>query len=672
MRFRVAPEVFERFPDVYIAVVAATGVVNGSSLPTATAEVRGAETEVRARLTAGDLVAHPFIARWREAFKTVGSPPSKYKSSVEALLGRVLKGDSLPDLSPVVDLANAVSLRAFVPVGAHDVDKLSGDLMVKVATGDEVFYPVGGERELVPAGEIVYADDEAVRTRRWVWRQGEGARVSGESTTVLFPIDGWRGFNDADVEEAAWTLAHLLQAHTGARTALSFLHRNNPEAVVFTNGEPTGEKPGEARERAGQAPSEAKATTSPPPAVHGAEKTPDAIDDLLTRGVVDVVVRENLERRLRRGERLRVKLGIDPTGPRLHIGRAVALRKLRQFQDLGHTVCLVIGDFTAQIGDMSDKDSERRVLTEMDIYQNMANYKTQIGTILDERRVEWSYNSDWLGQLRLKEVIQLSRLFTVAQMIERENFSQRFAAGKPISLQEFLYPLMQGFDSYALNADVEIGGTDQLFNLMAGRTVQQRGFARPPQDLITMAMIWGLDGRKMSTSEGNTILIDEPAVDMYGKVMKVGDEHIVPYFEATTVVPMVEVRAIAAALADGLNPITAKKKLAYAITTLYHGDAGALEGQRYFEDLHQKQGELADADWPETTIAGAAPRLVGQLFKDAGLVKSTSEARRIMEQGGLEIDGERVADFSLTVTPINGMKLKRGKNGLARLRLGAS
>jgi tyrosyl-tRNA synthetase len=308
------------------------------------------------------------------------------------------------------------------------------------------------------------------------------------------------------------------------------------------------------------------------------------------------------------------------------------------------------------------------MLSEREVYENMATYRAQISRILDADKVEWSYNSDWLGQLRFKDVVNLATHFTVAQMLERENFRLRYVAGKPIGLQEFFYPLMQGYDSYALHADLEVGGTDQLFNLMAARPIQN-SFGQRPQDVMTMQMIWGLDGRKMSTSEGNTILIDEPPVDMYGKVMSMGDEHLVGYFEVATDVPMRDVREIARELEGGLNPMVAKKRLAYEITRLYHGDAGALEGQRYFEDLHQGKGVLADDDWPEVEIIGAAPRQVGALFVEAGLAESNSDARRTAQQGGLELDGHKITDFSATVTPATGMKLRRGKNRLARLRV---
>ncbi|MDQ2830703.1 MAG: tyrosine--tRNA ligase, partial [Chloroflexota bacterium] len=655
MLFRVSPDIFARFPDVFIAVVAADGVPNGAPVAAVEAELRMAEREARERLTETgvDLQAHPFIARWRDAFRTAGINPNKYRSSVEALLTRVQKGSDLPALSPAVDLANAVSLRSWLPAGAHDVDRLADTLEVRLSSAGETFHPIGGAiPEAVEAGEIVYADAREVRTRRWIWRQGDAAKVTAASRRIFFPIDGWLGLNEEETREAAHELAHLLRQHLGVRAEVAFVHKDNPEVRVLENRVAAGET-GAVRDSAAVDEAVASPFTTcadvdkgdvlPSAPRDDRRYDGDEIDELLGRGVVDVIVRADLERRLRTGEKLRVKLGIDPTAPRLHIGRAVPLRKLRRFQELGHTICLIIGDFTAQLGDASDKDATRRMLSEQEVYQNMASYKEQIGRILDASKVEWSYNSDWLGQLRFKDVTDLAQLFTVARMLERENFRLRYEAGKPIGLQEFMYPLMQGYDSYAIEADVEVGGTDQLFNLMAGRDVQ-RHFGKRPQDILTFGMIWGLDGRKMSTSEGNTILIDEPPVDMYGKIMSMGDDQIIPYFEVATEVPWREIGELARELAAGLNPMSAKKRLAYEITKLYHGETGAAEGQQYFERLHQDKGTLGDNQWPIVLIPGARPRQVGTLFVEAGIAISNSEVRRLIQQGGLELDGERVTD----------------------------
>jgi len=257
-------------------------------------------------------------------------------------------------------------------------------------------------------------------------------------------------------------------------------------------------------------------------------KTKDQIKILLERNVVDVVDRESLEKKLK-NKKLRIKLGIDPTGANLHLGRAIALRKLKNFQDLGHQIVLIIGDFTSLIGDASDKESRRPKLTKEQIGENMKNYRSQIGKILDVEKTEFRYNSEWLGKLNFEELLQLASLFTVQQLINRRNFKERFDGGNPIGFEEFMYPLMQGYDSVAVSADLELGGTDQLFNLMAGRKAQEF-FGQPPQDIMTLEMLEGLDGRKMSTSYGNVInLTDEPD-DMFGKVMSLKDELLIKYF----------------------------------------------------------------------------------------------------------------------------------------------
>ncbi|MEP6774710.1 MAG: tyrosine--tRNA ligase, partial [Chloroflexota bacterium] len=329
-----------------------------------------------------------------------------------------------------------------------------------------------------------------------------------------------------------------------------------PEQIVDLANAPTGPK-GPAEEAAEELSDlEAEAQARADVKLEEAERweginTSDAVvQEILTRGVVDAVVREDLEKALRSGRKLRVKLGIDPTGPLLHIGRSVPLFKLRQYQQAGHQVVLIIGDGTALVGDASDKDSERPLLTYEQIEANMATYKEQVGKVLDLDKVEFRYNGDWLLKLGLKDIIRLASKFTVAQMIQRENFSDRWDAGKPIGLHEILYPLMQGFDSVAIESDVELGGTDQLFNLMAGRALQE-DFNQPPQAVMTLQMIPGTDGRKMSTSWGNAVwILDEPR-DQFGKIMSMGD-HIIPtYMEAVTTMPMEEVERIETGLEDG-------------------------------------------------------------------------------------------------------------------------
>ncbi len=400
----------------------------------------------------------------------------------------------------------------------------------------------------------------------------------------------------------------------------------------------------------------------------GVDTSDATVHEIMTRGVVDVIVREELEKALRSGRKLRVKLGIDPTGPLLHVGRSVPLFKLRQFQQAGHQVVLIIGDGTALVGDASDKDTERPLLTSEQIEQNMATYKEQVGKVLDLDKVEFRHNGDWLLQLGLKDLIRLASKFTVAQMIQRENFSDRWEQGKPIGLHEILYPLMQGFDSVAINSDLELGGTDQLFNLMAGRALQE-DFGQPPQAVMTMQMIPGTDGRKMSTSWGNAVWILDDAKEQFGKIMSMGDHVIPTYLESVTTIPMDEVKRIEAGLADGsVHPMDAKKRLAWEIVNLYHGQEEADRAQADFEAQFQQRG--LPSDIPEVQIdrvlvakADEAGEIgILDLLVNTGLAPNRKQAQRLVEQGGVRINDERITDRAQMVKPVPGMVVKAGRS----------
>lgn len=391
----------------------------------------------------------------------------------------------------------------------------------------------------------------------------------------------------------------------------------------------------------------------------------EEIKEVLFRATVDVIPREVLEGRLQTGQPLRVKLGIDPTGPRIHLGRAVPLRKLRRFQRMGHTVQLVVGDFTARIGDASDKTALRQRLSREQVEENMHYYKEQIGLILDLSRTEFHYNSLWLSTLSFSDVVELASHFTVAQMLERENFTLRYQAGKPIGLHEFMYPLMQGYDSVVLKTDVELGGTDQIFNLLAGRALQE-AFGQPQQCVLTGPMIEGTDGRKMSTSWGNVINILDPSDIQYGRIMSIRDELMMRYFEACTDVPLAEIRELDGALARGdLAPMELKKRLAREIVALYHGEPEAWESQQHFESTAQRgerPEEIPVFEVPHT------PQNIVELVTHCGLAGSKSEARRLIEQNGVQIDGVRMADPAARVVPVDGMLLRVGKRKYAELK----
>lgn len=395
------------------------------------------------------------------------------------------------------------------------------------------------------------------------------------------------------------------------------------------------------------------------------DKRTEQIDELLTRGVAEVIGLDHLKERLLAGEEIRVKFGVDPTSKNLHIGRAVVLLKLRDLQRLGCKIVLIVGDFTGTIGDTSDKESERPMLTADTIEENMRTYTEQMGKLIDLEKAEVHYNSTWLSELGYEDIGAQADAFSLAEFIARDNIRRRLDAGKRVSLREVLYPLMQGFDSIAVNADLELGGTDQRFNLLAGRTLQEK-HGQEPQDIMMTNIILGTDGRKMSSSWGNTInLLDAPN-DMFGKVMSIPDELIMEYFVHCTRVPMAEIGRMAEEIVTGANPRDAKVRLAREIVTLYHGADEAAKAEAYFVETFSKG--VVPEDIAEIK-AEAGEKLIEVIVR-AALAASNGEARRKIEQGGVTIDGERVADPQAVVAAEHaGKVMKVGKKDFVRIAL---
>jgi tyrosyl-tRNA synthetase len=634
VEFCIAPEILARRPDYVVGVVVARGVDNRRKADDpALAALRRSEAQARERPD-----ADAALPVWREALAQFGVDPAQHPPAVERLLRRVRRGEALSAVNPAVDLANAVSLRHGVSLGVHDLDATRGDLSVRLARAGDTFLAYGADApEPVPAGEPVYADEAAIRTRWWVSRQSQEGRASEASRTLFFPIDGFAGATDGRVRAAVAELAALLREQLGATVTTAFLDAARPCCTLLRY-----------------------------PLLSRVPPNGDAIDELLGRGVVDLIKREEIEPRLRNGEKLKVKLGIDPTGPLLHIGRATRLFKLREFQRLGHTVQFVVGSFTGMLGDPSDKSAYRRQLTAAEVERNMARYVEQAGLIIDINQAEVSYNAEWLASLTFAQVIELASNFTVQQMIERENFHLRFTAGKPIYLHELLYPLLQGYDSVMLRSDVELGGTDQLFNMLAGRVLQERAGQRP-QVVMTGPLIPGTNGEKMSTSVGNVVNVLDPPREQYFAIMRLRDDLILTYFETCTAVPLAEIRALAEELeSDRVNPRDAKARLARTIVTQFHGAGAARAAEQEFE--REVRRHERPAAIPEAVVSATARRL-DELVKDLGLAASRGAARRLVEQGGVEVDGERVRQPSSEVTPRTGMLIRAGKGGWARLRV---
>jgi tyrosyl-tRNA synthetase len=373
----------------------------------------------------------------------------------------------------------------------------------------------------------------------------------------------------------------------------------------------------------------------------------EKIDELLSRGVAEVIHQEVLRAKLLSGKPLRIKLGVDPTSPNLHIGRACALWKLRKLQDLGHQIVFIIGDFTAVIGDTSDKDAERPMLTREAVEQNLATYFNQAEKILDMSKVEKHRNSEWLEKLTYREIGEHADVFSVSDFIARDNIKRRLDAGKRVSLREVLYPLMQGYDSVAVKADVEIGGTDQKFNILAGRKLQER-FGQEAQNIILLDIIEGLDGRKMSSSFGNTINLLDVANDMFGKVMSLRDELLAKYFLFATDVPLSRVDEVGAALARGENPRDIKLGLAEEIVAMYHGRDEAVRARENFIATFQKK-EIPDEI--EEVTAQKGELLVDVLVR-AEVVSSKTDFRRLVEEGAVKnlSPEEKITDLKTLAT----------------------
>jgi len=387
---------------------------------------------------------------------------------------------------------------------------------------------------------------------------------------------------------------------------------------------------------------------------------------LIRRGAEEILVEAELVERLKEGRRLRVKAGFDPTAPDLHLGHTVLINKLRQFQELGHEVMFLIGDFTGMIGDPTGKNVTRKPLTREEVLENAVTYEHQIYKILDPEKTTVLFNSQWMAEMNAADLVHVAAKYTVARMLERDDFNKRYNSNQPIAIHEFLYPLIQGYDSVAMKADVELGGTDQKFNLLVGRELQKH-YGQKPQVIMTMPILEGLDGvQKMSKSLGNYIGISEPPDEMFGKLMSISDELMWRYFTLLSFRSMGEIEQLKSGVAAGLNPRDVKFQLCQEIVTRFHDRGAAETAQANFVARFQK-GNLPD-DMPEILLDSVGGCLgIATVLKGSGLTGSTSEAFRMIQQGAVRIDGERVADRDMTVQAGCTHVVQIGKRRFARI-----
>jgi len=384
----------------------------------------------------------------------------------------------------------------------------------------------------------------------------------------------------------------------------------------------------------------------------------EKIEAVLSRGVVDAIQKDELKKKLASGKELRVKLGIDPSGADLHIGHMVVIKKLKEFQEMGHKIVLVFGNFTGQIGDPTGKTESRKAKTKEDLEKNAKKYIDQVGILLDTSKIEVRWNADWLEKLSFADVVQLASCFTVAQMMERDMFQDRVSKNLPISMHEFLYPLMQGYDSVALKADLELGGTDQTFNLLAGRTIQ-KAYGQIPQDILTVPILEGMDGiKKMGKSENNYIAVGDSPNEMFGKIMSIPDNLITKYFELATQVPLKDISDIKKAIESGENPMIFKKRLGKEIVAIYHSKEEGEKAEQEFTNVFSQRQlpediELVKISEPEVNLVN--------FMVENNLAASKSEARRLVDQGAVKINDEKFTEETLKIPKTKETIMQVGK-----------
>lgn len=581
------------------------------------------------------------IIKWREYQQKADLDWKKHPVSIESILNRIVVDQKdIGSINPLVDLYNSISIDTLTPMGAYNLDKIDGDLVLRFAEGNESYHPLSGKgQEVCETGELIFVDQSESLCRYWVHKQSNTHKITPYTKNIIFRIEG--------IAKSAEEFEHIMQVLE--KEIHENFHPGKIETHVATKDNPDFE------------------FEKPKP-----DETEVKIDQILNRGTAEVIVREDLENKLRKaaeeGTKLRIKLGIDPTGSDLHIGHMVVIKKLKEFQDLGHHILLLFGNFTGQLGDPTGKSETRKSKTQKELEENAKYYLQQAGKVLDASGIEVVWNADWLGKLNFGDVLGLASTFTVAQMLERDMFQDRIKGGLAIGVQEFMYPLMQGYDSVALKADVEIGGTDQTFNLLAGRTIQE-AYGQTPQNILTVPILEGLDGKmKMGKSTNNYIGVNESPKEMYGKTMSIPDNLILRYFELATDLPLSEINKIKLSLESGENPRNLKMKLAREIVRFYHSEDEAQEAENGFiKQFREKETPDDILEFIIEDLELNNPANIVELLGKTNLVSSNGEARRLIEGGGVKVNGERINEISAEVELANDTIIQAGKRKFAKL-----
>lgn len=677
MLFELSGELLARHPTYVVGVVFA----HNAAMPSAE-NVRAlrhalheAAQAVPWRLGGAGLHGHPAIARWEQAFEREGINPRSHMPSVAALAQRCLRGDYVLSINPAADIANLISLRYLAPVGAHDVDRLPGDIAVRLSHDGDTFTSAspGDNAEELPSGEPVYASGKDIRTRRWVWRQSEKAMATPESRTMVFPIDGFTDETAERIEAATRELALLVKAALGGDVSYGYV---SAERTSLSEDDASltqvDDSDGAAALLLSLGSTDESAKSYPPCPADKALAT-WSLSDLLRRGLLDgVIVEEELQKELDSGRRLTIYEGFDPTSASLHIGHYLSLRVLRWFQLNGHRVVMLFGDFTARIGDPTGQSAERSQLTREEVAANSQTWRDQIATVLDlggDNPVEIKWNGEWLDRLTLRDMIEIASNMTVQQLIERDMFQERLSQQRPLHLHETLYPLLQGYDSVAMSVDAELGGRDQMFNMMIGRDLV-RNYNGKTKHVLMTPLISGLDGRKMSKSYGNTVDLTENPVDMFFKLTQVSDELLPMFLSVLTETPDDEIDEVRRRLSTEANLQSARERFARAVTERLHGADEAQRAQEEFTRVVDEGNMRQDVE--EVFLKSSEePLTILDVVVATGLATSRGDARRLIRQGGLEINDQRHTEPTLQLSPneVEGAIVKVGKRGFVRMKV---
>lgn len=644
MKYILEKEILEKFPDLKVILIRIKNINNTKSGAESYQYLQEVISQFRKNNNFKNVLNKPEYSIWQKVFTNLNISQENNASHI-ALIKRVLDGQEITDINPMINILNAISIKYRVPIGGHNLNNIKGDISVGKNKDCLSFTLMGkNEAEKVGTDEIVYKDKEKIITRNWVWRQSEFSKVTESVTDVFIPIDLIESNIFDNEKQILNEITNILKTFfPEAEITTDFADKSTHEVELdslkmistFQNINFTYIE---------------------------VKKDKKIIDRVLNKAVEEILPsKEAFEKLLLSGKRIKVYQGFDPTAPTLHIGHTVMMRKLEDLRKLGHEVIMLIGDFTGRIGDPTDKLAARKQLTSEQVKENLRVYQEQASRLLDiynkENPVKVVFNNDWLGKMSFADVVELASNFTVQQMQKRDMFQKRLQQDQPIYLHEFLYPLMQGYDSVVLDVDVELGGNDQLFNMLAGRHLAMET-KKHEKFVLAGKLLTTNDGKKMGKSEGNMIMLSDSANDIYGKVMAFTDGLIINGFELLTNCELEEVEIKRKQIEEGRNPMELKKELAFLITSELKGKEEAEKAKQYFEDIYQKK--TVNEEIPTVKVQEKSVIII-DLLVTIGFAKSKSEARRLIEQNAVSINSEKVTDFQKVIEISGEVIVKAGK-----------